>query len=166
MRIINLFPISNYLQTSYHIKEVILALDALQKEIFKKERPPLEILTKDVAFPLSDSLIKLAQEYQINLTDPIASDIFFNELREQISQLPLLTITLAHQPTLDLVKQVNDWVIANVKGFAATDFVVDKTLIGGAIIAYKGKTRDHSINKLITGVSTIGDTDIKVATSN
>lgn len=162
MNIINLYPISNYLQTSYHVKEVIMNIDTLLTEIYKKQRTPLEILKTDVPFPLSDSLIKLAQEYQTDLQNGVSATAFFSELRKQIAEIPILSITLAHQPTLDMVKQINDWVIANVKGFAATDFVVDKSLIGGAIIDYKGKTRDHTINKLITGVATIQDPDIKI----
>jgi len=161
--IINLYPLSNYLQTSHHIKEVIYALDKLHDEIFKKQRTPLEVLKTDVPFPLSDSLINLAtNDYKIDLNSSIDAEMFFTELREQIAQLPILTITVAEAPTLDLVKQINDWVIANVKGFAATDFVIEKSLIGGAIIDFKGKTRDHTIKKLITGVSTLKDASIKV----
>jgi F0F1-type ATP synthase delta subunit len=161
--IINLYPLSNYLQTSHHIKEVIYALDNLHAEIFKKQRTPLEVLKTDVPFPLSDSLINLAaNDYKVDLNSSIDAEMFFKELREQISQLPILTITVAKPPTLDLVKQINDWVIANIKGFAATDFVIDKTLIGGAIIDFQGKTRDHTIKKLITGVSTLKDPNIKI----
>ena len=160
--IINLFPISNYLQTSYHTKEVIQSLDKLQEEIFKKERSPVDILNKDIPFPLSDSLIKLAGDNNVDLNNSVAADMFFSDLREEISKLPILTITLAISPTLELVKELNDWVIANVKGFAATDFVVDKSLIAGAIVEFKGKTRDHSARKLLSGVSTVDNADLRV----
>lgn len=158
--IINLTSITNYLQTKYSIQEVLSSLDKVEAEMFKKRQAVYDILDKYAPFPLSDSLKKLAQEHEVDLQSHIEADNFFGKVREAITKLPMLTITIGTPPTLELIKEINGWVLANIKGFVAIDFVVDKSLIAGATINFNGKARDYSVKKETLGVATVENTEI------
>ena len=159
-QVVNLTPITSYLQTKYNIDEVITSLDKILSELFKKEKPIDEILEKDAPFPLSEGLKKLAKEHEANIEDQIEADKFFGEVRKAIINLPILTITTGVSPTLELIKEVQDWVLANVKGFVTIDFVIDRSLIAGAKISFSGKSRDFSVKKEALGVATIQSAEV------
>lgn len=151
---------TNYLQTKYNITEVISSLDKILAELFKKKKPIDKILEQDAPFPLSDSLKKLAKEHEADIENDIEADKFFGEVRKAILALPILTITTGVPPTLELIKEIQDWVLKNVKGFVSVDFVVDRSLIAGAKVSFNGKSRDFSVKKETLGVSTVENTEI------
>jgi len=158
--IINLTSITNYLQTKYSINEVISSLDKISTELFKDKKPINEILQQDVPYPLSEDLKKLAKEHEANIEDDLEADKFFSEVRKAILRLPILTVTTGLPPTLELTKEVNSWVLANIKDLVAIDFEVDRSLIAGAVIRFNGKSRDYSVKKETLGVATIENTKI------
>lgn len=145
--VINLLPISSYLSTGFHVREVTKALDHLQTSFFKKTQPFLTTIEKEIPFPLSETLKKLAIENEVRLEEPEEVEQFFTRLREDIQHIPRLTLTLSFEPTLELIKQINEWVIINLKAAIILDFEVDETLIAGAKVAFKGKITDHSLQK-------------------
>ena len=145
--VINLLPISAYLSTGFHVREVTAALDKLQGEYFKNNQPFLETLEKEIPFPLSESLKKLARENDVRMDNREEVDNFLSRLRDDIQSIPRLTITLSFEPTLELIKEINQWIIVNLKAAIVLEFGVDKTLVGGAQVAYKGKFVDHSLKK-------------------
>lgn len=164
-QVINLSPINNYLQTKYDINQVVSGLDKVLAEMFKGNTKMVDILDKDIPFPLSSDLKKLAQAHGINLENDGDADKFYGEVRKAIMELPILTITTGSPPTLELVRAISDWVIANIKGFVAIDIVVDRKLIAGAMISFKGKNRDYSVKKETLGVETIENSDVNIKTS-
>src|SRR5258707_7084938 len=120
--IVNLIPIANQLQTSYHLKELIFIIERTKAEIFKKERSAMDIVNKDVPCPLSESLKTLAQQTEYDLNDSVQADLFLEKLREAVEKLPVLSITIGMPPTLDIINDVNAWVATNVRGFVVLDF--------------------------------------------
>jgi F0F1-type ATP synthase delta subunit len=145
--VINLLPISSYLSTSYHVREVTKALDQLQTAYFHKKQQFLTTLEKEIPFPLSEVLKKLAIENEVKLEDTEEVDLFLNRLRDDIQTLPRLSITLSFPPTLELIKEINRWITLNLKAAIMLDFAVDDRLVAGAKIAFKGKIVDHSLKK-------------------
>ncbi|HSA83478.1 MAG TPA: F0F1 ATP synthase subunit delta, partial [Patescibacteria group bacterium] len=101
--------------------------------------------------PLSDTLKKLAIENEVRTDDAEEIDHFLSRLRDDIQTIPRLTLTLSFEPTLELIKAINEWVIVNLKAAIILDFEVDNKLVAGAKVAYKGKIVDHSLQKRMEG---------------
>ena len=146
---LDLLPLSQYVSTSYHAKNLLLALERLQAAHFQKNQNFLTILEQETPFPLSEVLKQLAKAHEVNFNDLAQTESFFSLLRKEISQLPHLTLTVSVNPTLSLIKEINQWVITNLKKPVVLDFVVDETNIGGAKVAFKGKIVDYTVKKLI-----------------
>ena len=149
---INLMPVMQHIATTYHLKQLLLAVDELQTGLFKKKQSAHEMLEREIPFPLSEDLKQLALKNKINLQDVAQLDSFLHHLRTTIQALPQLTITLGVHPTLELIKEMNRWVMIHVQGFVVLDVVYDESLIAGAKIGFKGKLADYSVKKQLDPV--------------
>ncbi len=145
--IISLVAISPYISTSYHLKELQRALDHLETAFFQKKQTFIQTLDQEIPFPLSETLKKVAGEHEVHLNDTEEVIEFITKLREELQQIQRLTITISFQPTLDLIKEINRWIIVNLKQVVVLDFVTDHTLIGGAKIEFNGLFKDYSVQK-------------------
>lgn len=159
-KVVNLKAVSNYLQTKYDVNQVLASLDKVLAEMFKGNKKMADILDRDVPFPLSKDFKELAKEHGIDIENDPEADKFYGEVRKAIMNLPILTIATGGAPTIGLVKEINSWVIANIKGFVAIDLVVDHSLIAGAKISFNGRARDYSIKKQTLGPGTIQSVEI------
>lgn len=147
--VINLLPISSYLSTGYHVRELTKALDRVQNGMFHQKQTFLKTLEKEIAFPLNEALSKLAISNEVNLDDLEEVDRFLSTLRDTIQTIPRMTLTLSVDPTLDLIRDINEWITLNLQAVIILDFVVDQSIIGGAKVAYNGKIVDHSLRKRV-----------------
>lgn len=150
---INLLPLSSFMSTSYHVKELLLALDHLKASYFQKKQSFATTLEQEIPFPLSQSLHDLAKTHNVNLADVVQAEKFFTSLREAIEKMPQMTLTICITPTLGFIKEINRWVTENLKQAVVLDFIVDETIVGGAKIAFKGKIVDYTVKKRLEGLN-------------
>lgn len=146
--VINLISISPYISTSYHLLEFSSALDRLERAFFQNKKPTAAI-DSEIPFPLSENFKKMAGENEINLENIEEANAFVNKIREELRMIKPLTLTLGIQPTLDMIKEINHWIITNLKQVVALDFVIDPDVIAGAKVEFDGKIQDFSIKKEI-----------------
>jgi len=147
--IINLKEISPQISTSYHLKDLQRALDQLQTSFFQKKQTFVQTLDQEIPFPLSETLKKVAVAHEVDLQNTEDVNEFINKLRDELQQIRRLTITMSIQPTLALIKEINRWIILNLKQVVVLDFVTDQTLIGGAIVEFNGVYKDYSVKHLM-----------------
>lgn len=147
---INLSLLQPYLKTTYHTREILIAIDQLQTAFFQKKQSFLKTLEVEIPFPLSETLKKLAEDHQINLENAADTDMFFGDVREAIQQIPVLTLTLSFSPTMSMIDKIYGWLGLNAHNQIMLDFKVDESLIGGAQITFKGKYKDFSLKHEMT----------------
>lgn len=61
------------------------------------------------------------------------------KLKEKINSLTYLNLTVAFEPTLEAVNRFYIWAKQNAGEGVAIDLTVDKSILGGAIVEYKGR---------------------------
>src|SRR6185369_7763856 len=98
--IINLIEISPHISTSYHLKDLQRALDQLQTSFFQKKQTFVQTLEQEIPFPLSETLKKVAVEHEVHLEDTEEVNEFINKLRDELTHIRPLTITISIQPTI------------------------------------------------------------------
>ena len=143
-----------YLKTTYDVKEFIESLQNLQKDIFQKHTTLTQSLETQIPAPLSTILKKLATEQKIHEDDLTESEHFLLQLQEAITAIPSLQLTISFSPTLSLINQINDWLLLHVPEHVILDFTTDRSIIGGAQIAFHGKYKDYSLKKEVTKLFT------------
>lgn len=66
-------------------------------------------------------------------------EVFLKSLREKVCGLTYLGLTIAFEPNLEIVGKIYTWVNQNVGEGISLDISINKSILGGAIIEYKGK---------------------------
>lgn len=92
-----------------------------------------------------DKFIELLHENShknLSLKDYLTSFI------EQIKILPEIDITIAYEPNNETLKAISQWFIISFNKQVLLNISVDRNLIAGAAINYKGKYRDYSFRNL------------------
>lgn len=91
-----------------------------------------------------EKIIALLRDQNVGTDSPTTLKDFITKIQTTITTLPVLSITLAFEPTGQTLKAISDWFVMNMKKQVLFDFVVDPRLIAGASITYKGKFKDYS----------------------
>jgi len=101
----------------------------------------------------------LSSNIRKNISKAISEDLkqstvsleqFLDDLQKTIENLPVLTLTLAFEPTGETAIKITNWTSNNLGDKVIIDFDFDKRIVGGAIISYQGQYRDFSLKKAIT----------------
>ena len=74
---------------------------------------------------------------------------FFRTLKDKVTKLPVLELTLAVDPSEKLLQDVQEWVAVNVHMKVLIETKVNSKLIGGLMISINGYYHDYSIAKLL-----------------
>jgi len=113
-------------------------IDELEKALFKIGEGDWDaVLEKAVRAKTA-----LAIRQAIGETD---RKTFLTKLRDQVNSLTYIGLTLAFEPTSEIVSRLSTWIKQNVGEAVALDIAIDKRILGGAIIDYKGKRGNFTL---------------------
>ncbi len=74
-----------------------------------------------------------------------------------ICALPILRLTLAFEPSELVINNISYWARNNLEKGILIDLSLDSSLLGGAIIMYKGKFYDYSLRIKLKEIFQKGD---------
>lgn len=101
---------------------------------------------------LKERILKIMREQQIELTNPSEIQNFLKKLQESISALPTVTLTVPFEPTEDSLRAFSEWFLLTLKKQFLITIEVDKSLLAGARVTYKGKFKEYSFREKFTAV--------------
>lgn len=73
---------------------------------------------------------------------------YLKELKERLENLKTLGLTLAFEPTEASLDKFSSFIKKNLGEDVVLDISLDKSILGGAIIVWKGRWRDFSLRRL------------------
>lgn len=68
-----------------------------------------------------------------------------DRLKEELKKIEFIDLTVATEPSSQTLRKISDWVKSSVGQNIAINIIVDKDIISGAIISFRGKYLDFSI---------------------
>lgn len=104
---------------------------------------PDNIITKEDADALTREISDSAQNSYKKGHRPGDSAI----KRENLADLPVLSMTLAFTPSRDFLTDIIKGLREQYENNLILDILVDENIIGGAVVTYKGQYRDYSLRK-------------------
>ena|SRR5258708_6915759 len=108
-----------------------------------------KILSEQLSFEKKESLLFLLQKNTIDTKNLSQVQMALQDIKKILAELPVITLTLAFAPKQAVIETISTWFIVHTKKFVLLDIVVDTTLIGGAIISYKGIYKDYSMKHIL-----------------
>lgn len=118
--------------------------------LFTTQDKPEDILARNMSFELKEKLMALLRVSAVNINNPEAVKEFIKHIKEASDTLPVVTIKVAFEPKEAMVAEISHWFMLNCKKDVLLTFEVDKDLVGGAVIAYKGMYKDYSIKRKLS----------------
>jgi F0F1-type ATP synthase delta subunit len=145
--------LSNFFTTKSQATDFTSRLSAISEKIFQTDFNLEKELLNQFGIQKRDKFLILLKDNNISLENSALQN-FLSLLQQTVSQLPLLTLTIAFQPKEETLKLLADWFPLNLKQQILLDITVDPSLIAGAILSYNGKHQDYSIKPTVEKIIT------------
>ena len=107
-------------------------------------KPELDALLGEIDI-YRDNMYRLGKESAREVLVKYKDEL--DKLRQAALDLPVVRLTLALELPGSWMLEVTNWVIRAVGKAVVLDMAVDKQILGGAIVSYKGKYGDFSLRK-------------------
>lgn len=154
--------LSGFFHTKQQASDFSARLADISEEIYKTDFNLEKILIDKLSLEKKEKFIILMRDNNINHASQSGLKDFLDKLQEKISQLPLLSITLAFEPKEETLNLISEWFLLNLKKQFVFDINVNLDLIAGIIINFNGKFKDYSIKSRFDKIiSDIVETEVK-----
>lgn len=126
-------------------------ISQLQKLVFKKEGL-LSIKVVLLKEKINQNLYNVILEAEKNgliFSDPKSQSDFLENLKKELSELPVLKIQIAFSPPQSTTERISRYLEKEVGKKIILDILVNPEIVGGAILEYQGKYLNLSLAKEI-----------------
>lgn len=134
----------SFFTTKAQANEFSARLTAVAEKIYETHFSLEKTVASQLGITKSDKFLKLLREHNVRSDSPTEIKSFIATVQKTIQTLPVVSITLAFEPTDATLAALSDWFVINCKKQFLFDFTVDQRLIAGAIIKYNGTYLDSS----------------------
>lgn len=148
----NTLDLSKFVTTKAQALDFSARLAIVLEGLYKTDFQLDKALMEQFGLRKKDLFLSLMRDNQIQPESNTDLKEFFQTIQKQIASLPLLTLTLAFEPTEQTLKTLSEWFLLNLKKQVLFDITVDQKLIGGATITYNGKYQDYSIRPKVEAI--------------
>ena len=148
-RVVNVSSLQKYLVTTTDARDFQLMLQNLCDKFFETEATSEVILKKEAPYSLAEFLTKLANEYKVRMEDKTQVQLFLRQIDKAISEMTVISLTLAIDPKETFIKAMQDWFMQHYQKLVLLDISVDQSIIAGSIIQIHGKYHDYSLRKML-----------------
>lgn len=125
---------------------VLRALDLVVAEIFKNNGNYLKVLEENLPFGLAEILSHDLQRYVVG--GPVQSENMLLALKKEVSDLPVISLTLPFPPEKETVERIHAWFLSERGQCVVFDFNVKPEVIAGAVLEANGYLRDYSVKNM------------------
>lgn len=136
--------------TSDEANKVISDFETLSASLFssKKEKVAKK-MEKLLPFEIAKGMTRYCKERKIDLEERETCKQLLDEISKALHRLPIITLYLAFSPTEQYVKKLGTLLYGYCKQKVLLEIIVEKVVLGGAVIAWKGVYKDFSLRKTI-----------------
>ena len=132
------------------LEEFSSEIDNILSNLFKvKNKNIEEILDRTVGQKTLGIVKKLVQENKIDSSDYNSLDKLLNGIKQDLKKIRNLKMSLAIDPTSEIIDHLFDWVKKNLGEGIILDIDKNETILGGTIISFDGRYKDLSLKRTL-----------------
>lgn len=137
----------------YFLNFYYLARTKEEEEVLLEELSEIyESLYRTVPGTTQQVLDQKVRRQVAGLIKERLNEKFLKDLMEKIKSRRKLILTLAIDPSEDIISEVYEWASKNISEDMVLDINIDKSILGGVQISYQGKYFDYTLKKTIDQV--------------
>jgi hypothetical protein len=137
--------LSDFFHTKPQATDFSIHLATISEDIYHTDFNLEKALIEHFGIKKKDQFISLLRNNKINIYSNSELKTFFDKIQATISNLPLLSLAIAFEPSEETLKALSEWLILNIHKEVLFDITVDTKLIAGATISFNGKYAECSI---------------------
>jgi len=140
--------LSGFFTTNVEAADFLTRISAISEDIYRTDFDLEKALIEQLGIRKKDKFAILLRDNKISQGSNPALKDFFDKIREKISSMPVISLTLAFEPGEETLKILSDWFPLNINRQVLLDIKVDIDLIAGAYISFNGKYSDSSVRPI------------------
>ena len=141
----NTIDLSPFFQTKIQAADFSSRVATLAEKIYETDFNLEKALMDQFGLKKKDGFMTLLRDNKIASESNTALKQFLTQLQETIAALPVLSLTIAFEPTEKTMKALSEWFLINSNRQVLFAVTVDSRIIAGASISFNGKDQDFSI---------------------
>lgn len=144
----NTIDLSDFFTTRSQANDFAVRLSNIIDRIYTTDFNLEKSLTTQFGIQKADIFLKLLREQNINTTSIQAIQDFFKNIQETVSNLSVVTLVIAFEPSDETIRALSQWFVFNLNKQVLFDIQIDHRIIAGIKITYNGKFKDYSLGSL------------------
>ena len=124
-------------------------INQVEKLIFKEVNIPLSEKVKGKTREEFRDFLKKIEKENSHFLNPNQQLSFFQNLKKNLKNIPQLKLELAFQPSAEFLLKIKQWFKEKNRQEVILDLLINPEIVGGAIIEYRGKYKNLSVEKKI-----------------
>ncbi len=138
-----IFGVLHKVRTLEEVNELALELDLLLTSIYESGERGFDSVLKH----------KVRSWVALNIATEVAGsklskEAYLKQLKATLEQLAKVDMTIAFEPTDAFIDEILHFLRGVLGESVVIDLKVDKSLLGGVLVSYKGKYKDFSLLKV------------------
>jgi F0F1-type ATP synthase delta subunit len=150
----NQFDLTPFCRTQDEGRDFAAKLATLAEHVYRTDFAFEETLSAIFGLQKKAAVIKLMRESKTAFTTPADLKNFLTALSQQVTSLPVVSLTLAFTPTDATLTLLSGWFLRNTKQQMLFAITVDPTLIAGVALRYNGRYVEYSIKPTMQRIIT------------
>jgi F0F1-type ATP synthase delta subunit len=144
--------LSDFFTTKPQAVDFAARLSSVSENIYETSFNLEKTLQKNLGIKKKDKFISLLRSNKIPIDSTSTLVNFFERIQKEISSLPQASMILAIEPSEEILKEISDWFLLNLKRQILIDIQINPDIVAGAIVSYKGKQINCSLNPVLNQV--------------
>lgn len=140
--------LSDFFTTRSQANDFAVRLSGIIDQMYTTTFNLEKSLTTQFGIQKADIFLKLLREHNINTASIQATQDFFKKIQEAVSNLSVVSLVIAFEPSDETIKALAQWFIFNLNKQVLFDIQVDHRIIAGVKITCNGKFKDYSLGPL------------------
>jgi len=137
--------LSLFVKTKADATDFVAKIGSILEHVYKTDFNIERELLMQFGLTKQEKFVAFLRNNNVQLDSLAQIQSFLTTLQQKVSHLPVLTLTLAFDPTEETLEKLADWFILNTKQHLLFDITVNTELIAGVTITYNGKYVDTSV---------------------
>lgn len=129
--------------------DFVLRLSDFISDLFGRRGEISDKIEKNFSFAEREKLLELIKRKKLDLNNALKLEKFINNIRQEVKNMEVLKLVVGFEISSEQLSKISAWLIRNLDRKIILDVTIDKSIVGGATIIFKGKYKDYSLKKYV-----------------
>ena len=146
--------LSEFFITHSQANDFAIRLNVIVEQMYTTNFNLEQAIHKQFGIQKADTFLKLLREQSLQNASMPQIQAFLKKLQDTVNNLTVVSLTLAFEPTDDVLRSLAQWFSIHVQNQIVLDIQTDPHIIAGIKINYNGRFKDYSLGSVFNALVT------------